>query len=187
MWCASASIILFALALPGRADDSSVPPIWTQYEFRTGALYHAAGFLGPDTEAGGVDLNIEFLTPRLGLAQDTPWAFLAPRLVTGGTLNFDGKTSVAYAGLAWTLDITPEWFLEPTFGGAIHSGKLDVPNDSGRLSLGCRELFRPGLSSGYRLNENWSVILTWEHISNANLCARNNGLNDLGMKIGFTF
>jgi len=188
IWSATSSLILLALtSLPSRADDTTVPPIWAQYEFRMGALYHGAGLLGPHNEAGGVDLNLEFLTPRLGLAQDTRWAFLAPRLMMGGTLNFDGKTSVAYAGFAWTLDITPNWFLEPTFGGAIHDGKLDVLHSSGRLALGCRELFRTGLSSGYRLNEDWSVIVAWEHISNANLCARNHGLNDVGVKLGYTF
>jgi hypothetical protein len=107
--------------------------------------------------------------------------------MAGGTLNFGGKTSVAYAGFAWTWDITPNWFIEPSFGGAIHSGRLEAPDSSGRLSLGCRELFRPGLSSGYRLNERWTVVVAWEHISNANLCGRNAGLNNLGAKIGFSF
>jgi hypothetical protein len=189
VWCVLALIAL--TPLPSAADElppvAAPAPIWAQYEFRMGALYHGAGFLGPTTEAGGVDLNLEVLSPRLGLGQGTPWAFLSPRLMAGGTLNFGGETSIGYAGFAWTWDITRNWYIEPTFGGAVHNGQLDVPASSGHLSLGCHELFRPSLSSGYRLNERWSVILTWEHISNANLCSRNAGLNNLGAKIGFAF
>jgi hypothetical protein len=162
-------------------------PLSTAYEFRLGGLYHGAGFTGPWTEAGGIDLNAEFLAPRLPLWQDKPWSEFMPRPQLGGTVNFSGKTSYAYAGLAWTWNITPNWFLETFAGGAIHDGKLDVPDSSHRLSLGCRTLFRIGDSIGYRWAENWSVMLTWEHLSNANLCSRNNGLNEIGIKAGFAF
>src|SRR5262249_44002742 len=118
-------ILVVLTSRPSQAEERAAiaapPPVWAEYEFRMGALFHGAGLLGPHTEAGGIDLNLEFLTPRLGIGQDTSWASLSPRLMAGGTLNFDGKTSVAYTGVAWTLDITPNWFLEPTFGVAVHN------------------------------------------------------------------
>jgi lipid A 3-O-deacylase len=176
------------------ADQLIVPPAdafapaWTKYEFRLGAFYHAAPFIGPGHEAGGVDLNAEFLTPRLPFWQDSVVSYLSPRLQAGGMLNFGGKTSYAYAGVAWTLPLTQRWFLEPMFGGAIHNGELNLPGISpDRLSLGCHQLFHTGLSSGYRLSENWTVLLTWEHLSNGGLCVRNQGINNLGAKIGFGF
>jgi lipid A 3-O-deacylase len=163
------------------------PPVWSAYEFRLGALYHGIGFLGPGTESGGIDLNSEFLLPRLPFLQDTWWYRFMPRPQFGGTLNFAGKTSYVYAGLAWTWNLTPQWFIEPLTGGAIHNGELNVMDQTGRLSLGCRELFRIGMSTGYRLTDNWTAMVTWEHLSNADLCARNNGLNNLGVKFGYSF
>jgi lipid A 3-O-deacylase len=59
--------------------------------------------------------------------------------------------------------------------------------DPDRLSLGCHQLFHIGVSGGYRLGEGWTVLLTWEHLSNAGLCVRNQGINNVGAKIGFAF
>ncbi len=56
-------------------------------------------------EAGEVDLNGEILTPRLPFLQNTSLSIFLPRLQAGGILNFDGKTSYAYAGFAWTVPI----------------------------------------------------------------------------------
>jgi lipid A 3-O-deacylase len=162
-------------------------PLWSQYEFRLGAFAHGVGFLGPGFEQGSVDLNAEFLLPRLPLWQDSFWSFLSPRPQIGGMLNLDGKTSYAFAGVVWTLDLTPNWFFEPMFGGAIHDGELTAPRGSGRLSLGCSPLFHTGASIGYHLSGNWDVMLTWDHISNAGLCGSNPGINDFGVKIGYLF
>lgn len=101
-------------------------------------------------------------------------------------LNTAGKTSYVYAGFAWQLDITPNFWVEPMFGGAIHNGQLDTA-DPTRVSLGCHQLFHTGVSAGYRFNETWSLVATWDHISNAGLCSRNVGLNTYGAKIGYRF
>ena len=162
-------------------------PIWNQYEFRFGAFAHAVGFLGPGFEQGSVDLNAEFLLPRLPLLQDSFWSFVVPRPQIGGMLNLDHKTSYAFAGVAWTLEPLPNWFFEPMFGAAFHNGELNAPPGSGRLSLGCSPLFHTGATFGYRLSSNWDVMLTWDHISNGELCRSNPGLNDFGVKIGYSF
>jgi lipid A 3-O-deacylase len=188
-------MLLLAVMATSAAAAADLPvvvpplaPAWNAYEFRLGGFYHAAPFIGPGHEAGGADLNAEFLTPRLPFWQDSALAFLSPRLQAGAMLNFGRKTSYAYAGFAWTVPVTEKWFLEPMFGGAIHNGELNLPGlDPDRLSLGCRQLFHTGLSGGYHLGDGWSVMLTWEHLSNAGLCVRNQGINDVGAKIGFSF
>ena len=71
--------------------------------------------------------------------------------------------------------------------GAVHDGNATgtpVPDEN---TLGCRVLFHTGLSGGYRLTEQWTALLTWDHISNAHLCAHNAGMNDYGVKIGYSF
>jgi hypothetical protein len=51
-------------------------------------------------------------------AGDLFTSYFVPRPHIGGSLNFDDKTSFAYAGLTWTVDITPRFFVEGSFGGA---------------------------------------------------------------------
>jgi hypothetical protein len=56
----------------------------TAYEFRLGGFSHAVGFLGPETESGGIDLNAEFLFPRLPFWSDNRWIIFMPRPQLGG-------------------------------------------------------------------------------------------------------
>jgi len=161
------------------------PPVWSLYEFRAGVFDHGAGLIGPH-EYGGADLNLEFLTPRLPFLQDSVVSWLMPRLQVGGMANFAGKTSFAYAGFAWTLSITPRWFIEPLFGGSINNAPNDTMHPN-QLDLGCHEMFHTGFTTGYRLTDHWNIMATWEHISNAGLCVKNPGLNDFGLKLGYSF
>ena len=186
--------LTFSAAQSARAADidtaapgavAQPPPVWSLYEFRAGVFDHGAGLLGPH-EWGGADLNAEFLSPRLPFLQETMLSWLAPRLQLGAMVNFVGKTSYAYAGFAWTMSLTPRWFIEPLFGGAIHDGPIDGVHP-GQLVLGCRDLFHTGFTTGYRLTDHWNIMATWEHISNAGLCGKNPGLNDFGIKMGYSF
>ena len=93
---------------------------------------------------------------------------------------------------SWTLNILPQFFLEPMFGAAVHDGNATATPVPDENTLGCRVLFHTGLSGGYRLTEQWTALLTWDHISNAHLCAHNAGMNnagmnDYGVKIGYSF
>jgi Lipid A 3-O-deacylase (PagL) len=38
-----------------------------------------------------------------------------------------------------------------------------------------------------RLSERWHVLVSFDHISNGDGCARNQGLNNYGARIGFSF
>ena len=47
-------------------------------------------------------------------------------------------------------------------------------------------------SIGYRFNSHWSVMFTFDHLSNGSgiglsNCGRNKGLNNYGARIGYTF
>ncbi len=152
-------------------------------EIRGGVFAH-----GPGTrESGSVDINGELLFSKPFQPADPSMAFLVPRLHLGGTLNTAGDTSQLYAGFTWTYDITRSVFVEGSLGGALHNGETGRFPRFDRLSLGCSPLIRATGSLGYRLDANWSIMATVEHISNANTCHANQGLTNYGIRIGYTF
>ena len=52
---------------------------------------------------------------------DSNWAWLlSPRPLIGASISLQGKTSQAYAGLAWTLPISGPFFVELSAGGLVH-------------------------------------------------------------------
>ena len=53
--------------------------------------------------------------------------------------------------------------------------------------LGCRWAFHSGGSVGYRLDDRWSVLGTFDHLSNATLCPYNKGINDYGLRAAYSF
>jgi lipid A 3-O-deacylase len=179
---ATAAVSSQALAAPLGPDYG------TEFEVRGGIYGHGVPFTGPGFESGSADVNLEFLTPRPALWTDTRLSKLLPRLQIGGTINTAGKTSLVYAGAAWTFDFGGSpWFVEPNLGIAAHNGEFDAPPGGERLSLGCNPLFHTGLSGGYRLSRRWAVMATWEHASNGNLCSHNDGLNNVGARLSFSF
>jgi lipid A 3-O-deacylase len=138
-------------------------------------------------EAGSVDLNGEILFAKPFGDGTGTWDFLIPRPSIGGTVNFAGKTSQAYAGLTWTYDITKSIFVEGSFGGSANNGKAGVIVPPGHNAMGCNVSFRESASFGYRFSENWSLMATIEHMSNAGFCNQNRGLTNYGARIGYTF
>jgi lipid A 3-O-deacylase len=141
-------------------------------------------------EKGSANLTGEILFAKPFTTADLFTSYFVPRPHLGGSLNFRGDTSFAFAGLSWTVDITPRVFVEASFGGALHNGNTQsnlalVPPD--RSALGCSPLFRESGSVGYRLSRNWSVMATIEHLSNAGACTQNRGLTNIGARLGYTF
>jgi Lipid A 3-O-deacylase (PagL). len=138
-------------------------------------------------EKGSVDINGEVLFSKFFRSDNAIIDLLIPRLHVGGSVNTAGKTSYAYAGFTWNYDITKEIFVEATFGGAFHNGETGDFVQKHRNSLGCSPLFRESAAIGYRLTDNWSIMATVDHMSNAGLCDQNRGLTNVGAKIGYTF
>jgi lipid A 3-O-deacylase len=145
---------------------------------------------GPEGKNGSANLTGEILFAKPFTASDLFTSYFIPRPHVGGSVNFNGQTSFAYAGLTWTFDVTPSLFVEGSFGGAVHNGDTNsnpalVPAD--RQALGCSPLFRESGSVGVRLSANWSVMATVEHLSNGGLCTQNRGLTNVGARVGYSF
>lgn len=152
-----------------------------RFEVRGGVFAHALS----SPEAGSADLNLELVAPRFFMIPFLP-EFATPRFHVGGIGNLASKTSYVYAGALWTFNIWQNWFVEGFFGGLIHSGHLDDVADN-MNGLGCRWAFHSGANIGYRLTDRWSVMATFDHLSNAELCAFNKGINDYGVRAGYSF
>jgi len=166
------------------STPSAQPPLLSEFRFGLSAQDP----WGPEGRDGSANLTGEILFAKPFTASDLFTSYFIPRPHIGGSLNFDGKTSFAYAGLSWTVDVTPSLFVEGSFGGALHNGKKDVYDPfSDRHALGCSALFRESGSVGVRLSANWSVMATVEHLSNAGSCSENRGLTNIGARVGYSF
>ncbi len=77
---------------------------------------------GAEGRDGSANLTGEILFAKPFTASDLFTSYFIPRPHIGGSLNFDDRTSFAYAGLSWTIDVTPNIFVEGSFGGAVHNG-----------------------------------------------------------------
>lgn len=138
-------------------------------------------------ERGSADISGEALFVKPFTSSD-PWMnVLLPRPDIGGTLNFAGKTSEAYAGVAWDYNVTDKVFVEGAFGGSVNDGHTGKVIPEGFNAMGCNWSFREFGSLGYRLTPNWSVMATIEHMSNAGFCDENRGLTNAGARIGYAF
>ena len=142
---------------------------------------------GREGADGSANLTGEILFDKPFTASDLFTSYFIPRPHVGGSLNFDGRTSFAYAGLSWTIDVTPDIFVEGSFGGAVHNGKDSSHPLSDRKTLGCSPLFRESGSVGVRLSANWSVLATIEHLSDGGTCSESQGLTNIGARVGYSF
>jgi Lipid A 3-O-deacylase (PagL). len=111
---------------------------------------------------------------------------LSPRPHLGATFNTRGSTSAAYAGLSWSFPKTSWGFIEVSFGGALHNGRLKR-NKVKRKGYGSRMLFRESVSLGLLLKECHTVAVILDHMSNARLARPNPGLTNFGLRYGYVF
>jgi lipid A 3-O-deacylase len=156
------------------------------FEIRAGVLAHSL----LHNKEQSVDANLEVLGLRLG-TQTGNWLqdfVLRPRFHAGVNYNFSRFRDQAYFGLTWDLALTDRLYFEFSFGGMVHNGSLGRPvEDFSRLSLGCGLLFRESVALGYRLTERLNIQVMMEHSSNAGLCFRNVGINNAGVRLGYSF
>lgn len=159
-------------------------PFLAPDELRLGIFLHNAEDFDDDNDESGIDINVELLLgrPNFQFRNSYLQHFLTPRPHIGGQVNTEGDTSQFYFGVTWDVDLTEDLFFETSFGGAVHDGPLD---EAGVRSFGCSLNFRESASLGYRVTENWSALLTIEHMSNADICDRNGGLTNVGGRLGY--
>jgi len=152
-------------------------------ELRLGLLAHDIDAVSFNREKGW-DVNAEVLFHSLDIGLIRIIGSPFPHI--GATLNTQGDTSKVYAGLTWRWPLPEKFFIEAMLGGAIHNGRLDLETED-RKALGSRVLFRLGAGVGYQISEHVNISLIFDHISNAYLKEENEGLDTLGIRVGYRF
>lgn len=160
---------------------SASPALAGVDELRLGLSVHDISFLGHGKEDG-----VDGVAEVLFQSPDMLEVLWSPRPHVGIAVNTAGDTSQLYAGLSWTFEPAEHLVLEFSLGGAVHDGTLSS-SDPADKQLGSRVLFRESLSLGYRIDERNSVLVTFDHESNARLAEHNAGLNNLGIRWGYRF
>ena len=184
---------LMGFATPAAAADLREPPPTAPVaqpsprsflsEIRVGGSIQDPS--GPENGSGNITGEVVFA--RAFQAPDPGLNLLIPRVHLGGSANLGGRTSFAYAGFTWALEIGKA-FLEGTLGGAAHNGDVGRTDLSPHAAaLGCPAVFRESATAGFRFTQHWSAMVTLEHLSNAGLCRQNRGLTNVGLRIGYTF
>jgi hypothetical protein len=171
-----ASVLSFMMT-PVWADEGGIVD-----RVRLGLLWHDAPILADDKE-DGVDFNaeIQFVSPEI---LSLIWA---PRPHFGFAINSAGQTDRFYAGGTWDWDLSEAVFLEAFLGAAYHDGHLRQSADPDRKLFGCRILIRGGAEIGYRFGKGNSVSVMYDHMSNADLCDKNEGADTIGFRFGYQF
>jgi hypothetical protein len=189
------ALVAMTLLTPARANAA---------EIFVGAFAHDVTFIGDAIGVGaagreqGTDLHI-------GIRSDPIEALrLIGRPQAHGfvSVNSDGTSNFAAAGLSWSVDLPGRFYVRPGLGLAYTDGKVDLPpvNAPGlapseiqrrlklynsRIDFGSHLLFQPELSVGIVLSPRWSAELTYVHLSNGQVFARgkNQGLDDAGLRL----
>jgi lipid A 3-O-deacylase len=171
------------LAGPAHAADTG----WID-EVKLGVLAHDIRFLGNHVEPGA-DINVEVLFPSPAFLR----LLWAPRPHLGLSINTAGATDYGYVGLTWSgrpwrplLALPEGLFIAGSLGGGAHDGHRNAgPPD--RKILGSRLLFRESVEAGYQLGRKLSLSIMLDHVSNAGLTTHNQGLTNLGARVGVAF
>lgn len=160
-------------------------------EVRAGGFFHNAyqGFLPTSsnwTLNGLHDLKFAalFASPDIDA-----FAWIgSPRPEIGATLNLDGLSeSFVHANLNWQVPVfSTSLYLEVGFGAALTNAALDGAAPPAR-NLGCPIAFYDAFGLGANLSEDVTLTVRYEHISNLELCGRNEGLSNLGVMLGVRF
>lgn len=156
-------------------------------EIRGGVFAQGVGPLSTNKEEGAaINAEVLFKSP------EALSFLLSPRFNLGASVATDeDATSQVYGGFLWQQDVARRFFVAAGAGLAIHNAETDLePNDPDIATtkyLGCRVLFRFSGDVGYRLTDRLSASIHYDHISNAGLCAPNEGLENSGFRLGYRF
>ena len=176
------AVIFAVLATPWAPAAAQQPTPFIQ-EARIGVLAHDVPNLWSHfrTETQKPDLNGELtFSPSVSL-----WGG-SIRPAIGGTVNFNGGTSKAYADARWEYQTSLGVFFGMGLGVAVHNGHLGIDAEDHK-ALGRRVLFHIPAEIGYRFAGGQTLSLYFEHISNAHTTRYNEGLDDLGVRYGIKF
>jgi len=157
---------------------------WYPSELRIGAAYHDAGVFGRHEENSDVDAVLEV---RLQPLTGGLWEILQqPRPAIGANINTEGDTSSVHLSLDWEWQPWRALFFGFDLGGTVHDGKTKT-NDPNTKELGSRVLFYLAAEVGYVFAEHHALSLRLDHMSNASLASRNEGLDTVALVYGYRF
>jgi lipid A 3-O-deacylase len=149
-------------------------------EIRIGAMQTRGG---PEQGNGAVSLEVR--SPPVFALAGAPFR---PRLSVGmGVLMSPSNTSYMFVDATARFDLDPRLFLEGGLGLAANDGVQGERAPPGRAAMGCAWGFREAIAVGIVPRRDLSILFVLEHISNAKLCDRNQGLTLIGMKLGVRF
>ena len=150
-------------------------------EVSIGALLHDEGPFSNSKEDGyDGHIEIRFKSPEF---LDIIWS---PEPHIGANINSAGDTSQVFLGLSYEWNLWKGLFAGISVGGAYHDGETDS-GAVDKKDLGCHLLFRESLTLGWQLTEHHKIAAVFDHISNANICDYNEGLENIGLRYSYRF
>lgn len=151
------------------------------HELKIGVLGHDIdGLWSGSNRESGVDVNCEArFSPSLHLLGGT----LRPAV--GASVNTHGDTSKLYLDGIWQYDGSKRFFFAVGLGIAVHNGEKRLVSED-QKALGSSTLFHIPLEIGYRLNQKLSLSIYFDHVSNAEMSGENEGLDTLGLRLGYS-
>jgi hypothetical protein len=172
------AFLIAALPLVCFATPSSAQEVFV------GAYKHAVDTpFTLNTGEGGVDIEFGYRFPRIEelkvIGKPAPYVI--------ASLNTQGDTSFAGAGLSWKLGKGPV-YVRPGIGLIVHTGpSLRVGANGVRTDLGSPVLFEPELALGFRVAPKVAVEASWTHISNGRVFNQhqNPGIDMMGVRLAF--
>ncbi len=176
---------------PGLGDDADAAPSQLIQVISVGLLDHDVSDLWSGfRREEGADFNAEIAFKSLhefDLISCSPFDLdLLVYPAAGFSINNRGDTSKLYGDLRFEFRFDSVLFFVLGAGGAVHDGKLDTMRRD-RKSLGSRLLFHIPIELGLEIEEHHRVSLFFDHVSNAYLADKNEGLDTLGLRYGYKF
>jgi lipid A 3-O-deacylase len=172
---------------PVAAPVAPLPSLWRNtFDLRLGGFAHAIG----SAEKNTADIGVHLVLPSVFGDPQVWWSLLVPRPYVGVMVNLPHRSDSVRGGALWRFPLWGGLFAEGFFGGAYDDGSL--VGDNRHNALGSHWLFNAGGSLGYRIDEHWSVLGTFDHLSNGKTAfhtgfARNVGVNDWGIQLSYAF
>lgn len=192
-------MVNLAEAPPTTPTTESEPHKSIFSEVRFGAMAHDVQFGSGGPHEGGADINGELLFTSLFNDNDVDFApkylrwLLKPRPMVGFQVNTSGYTSQGYGGITLSVALFENVFrsgdailFDAGESASINSGHVDDRTGPFKR-IGSNVLFRSNLDIGYRFDAHWAAYIELDHESNAGFAKDNQGLSQIGMRLGFLF
>lgn len=185
-----AASLLLASAFSASAEEPSSSAPFLEFgrnadrwEVRAGGAAYDVGPFTPQSFNGGV-INGELLAPSPAFLSGIG----APRPYIGADIALsDHPIHVLYAGLNWEAYVSQNVYFGFSAGGSFNTRRAETNDEGEEKDLGSRILFHLQASVGVDLTENLTAQAYINHFSNAQLGDSNDGLESVGVRLGFRF